>query len=69
MFFASAVLHTALFTALLGSASAHFQLAYPPPRGPFVEAQEIGFCGSFINKSNHYDLADQTHRRIPDHNH
>lgn len=26
--------------------SAHFQLQYPDPRGPFVEDNEPNFCGT-----------------------
>lgn len=32
-------------SALLGIARAHFQLQYPIPRGPFVETNEVNFCG------------------------
>lgn len=37
---------TVVLAALLGTASAHFQLQFPPPRGPFVESKEPTFCGT-----------------------
>ncbi|KAI0067876.1 hypothetical protein BV25DRAFT_1780393, partial [Artomyces pyxidatus] len=30
-------------------ANAHFQLAFPPPRGPFVEDDEPNFCDNYIH--------------------
>jgi len=39
----------AVLAALLGTASAHFQLQYPPPRGPFVMNQEPNFCDGYTN--------------------
>lgn len=27
-------------------ANAHFQLAFPPPRGPFDDDNEVNFCGN-----------------------
>ena len=46
MYFSSAFVLATLF----GAASAHFQLQYPLPRGPFVEDQEPTFCGTFLNR-------------------
>ncbi|GJE85938.1 hypothetical protein PsYK624_020180 [Phanerochaete sordida] len=43
MYFSSA----AVFAALLGTASAHFQMQYPLPRGPFVESKEPTFCDGY----------------------
>ena len=34
-----------ILATLLGAASAHFQLQYPPPRGVFNEDSEPTFCG------------------------
>ncbi|OCH96596.1 hypothetical protein OBBRIDRAFT_765503 [Obba rivulosa] len=45
MRFASA----ATFAGLLTVVSAHFQLQYPAPRGPFVEDQELTFCDGYAN--------------------
>jgi hypothetical protein len=42
------LIYAAVAATLIGSASAHFQLAFPAPRGPFVEPQEIGFCGPLL---------------------
>ncbi|TCD70040.1 hypothetical protein EIP91_005021 [Steccherinum ochraceum] len=41
----------ALVGSLLGVASAHFHLQYPPPRGPFVADQEVGFCDGYVNST------------------
>ncbi|EKM60885.1 uncharacterized protein PHACADRAFT_247102 [Phanerochaete carnosa HHB-10118-sp] len=38
-----------VLAALLGIASAHFQLQYPPPRGPFVMSSEPTFCDGYQN--------------------
>lgn len=35
-------------------ASAHFQLQFPPPRGPFTAANEPTFCGVFRCWWNNY---------------
>ena len=40
-------------SGLVAAASAHFQLAFPPPRGPFVEKNEPTFCGKYTTL---YDL-------------
>jgi len=34
------------FLGLASAVSAHFQMQYPDPRGPFVEDNEPSFCGS-----------------------
>ncbi|KAF8807189.1 hypothetical protein BYT27DRAFT_7189274 [Phlegmacium glaucopus] len=39
----------AFFTAL---ANAHFQLQFPPPRGPFVEDNEPTFCDGYNSVAN-----------------
>ncbi|EMD41705.1 hypothetical protein CERSUDRAFT_110283 [Gelatoporia subvermispora B] len=39
----------AIFSGLLTVVSAHFQLQYPAPRGPFVEPNEINFCDGYAN--------------------
>ncbi|KAI0034907.1 hypothetical protein K488DRAFT_18677, partial [Vararia minispora EC-137] len=33
-------------------ARAHFQLQYPPPRGPFVDTSEVNFCDDYVNAGN-----------------
>ncbi|EPQ60925.1 hypothetical protein GLOTRDRAFT_68971 [Gloeophyllum trabeum ATCC 11539] len=38
-----------IFSGLVAAVSAHFQLQYPAPRGPFVEDQEPNFCDGYIN--------------------
>ncbi|KIP10575.1 hypothetical protein PHLGIDRAFT_65374 [Phlebiopsis gigantea 11061_1 CR5-6] len=38
-----------ILAALLGSASAHFQLQYPPPRGVFAEDTEPTFCDGYTS--------------------
>ena len=48
-------MRTACFAALASFAigvSAHFQLQYPEPRGPFVEDDEPKFCG-MLNLTSH----------------
>lgn len=35
-----------IFLGLVGVVSAHFQLAFPPPRGAFNEDEEPNFCGA-----------------------
>ncbi|KAI0374384.1 hypothetical protein BV20DRAFT_961535 [Pilatotrama ljubarskyi] len=39
----------AFLSALLTVASAHFQLQYPSPRGPFVEDKEPTFCDGYAD--------------------
>ena len=36
----------ALLTGAITVVNAHFQLAFPGPRGPFVEDNEVNFCGN-----------------------
>ena len=36
----------ALLACTIVTVNAHFQLAYPPPRGPFDEDNEVNFCGN-----------------------
>lgn len=38
----------ALLTGVITTVNAHFQLSYPPPRGPFVEDNEVNFCDSYV---------------------
>ncbi|TFK57431.1 hypothetical protein OE88DRAFT_1730798 [Heliocybe sulcata] len=38
-----------IFSGLAAVVSAHFQLQYPAPRGPFVEDDEPSFCDGYIN--------------------
>ncbi|KAI0790416.1 hypothetical protein C8Q75DRAFT_717203 [Abortiporus biennis] len=42
-----ATLLTLFFAASLSGVSAHFHLLYPPPRGEFVAAAEVGFCDGY----------------------
>lgn len=35
----------ALLTGTVTVVNAHFQLAFPPPRGPFDDDNEVNFCG------------------------
>ena len=35
----------ALLSGLISAVAAHFHLEYPGPRGPFVAANEVNFCG------------------------
>ncbi|KAI0757220.1 hypothetical protein C8Q80DRAFT_1132549 [Daedaleopsis nitida] len=39
----------AFMTGLLTVVSAHFQLQYPPPRGEFVEKNEVNFCDGYAD--------------------
>jgi hypothetical protein len=34
-----------LLIAAITVVNAHFQMAFPPPRGPFDEVNEVNFCG------------------------
>jgi len=34
-----------LLIAAITVVNAHFQMAFPPPRGPFDEGNEVNFCG------------------------
>ena len=36
----------AFLGGLVSAVSAHFHLEYPGPRGPFVAANEVNFCGT-----------------------
>jgi hypothetical protein len=36
----------ALLASAITTVNAHFQLAYPPPRGPFDDDNEVNFCGN-----------------------
>ncbi|KAI0252598.1 hypothetical protein BJV78DRAFT_323565 [Lactifluus subvellereus] len=43
------------FTLLISAATAvnaHFQLAFPPPRGVFDDANEVKFCDNYVNAVN-----------------
>jgi hypothetical protein len=46
----------ALLTGAITVVNAHFQLAFPPPRGPFDDDNEVNFCGNvtrfFVNSSS-----------------
>ncbi|KAH8100550.1 hypothetical protein BXZ70DRAFT_937798 [Cristinia sonorae] len=42
----------AFLSGLLTVVSAHFQLQFPPPRGPFIEKQEPNFCDSYTSVVN-----------------
>ncbi|KAH9176948.1 hypothetical protein EDB89DRAFT_1937279 [Lactarius sanguifluus] len=45
-------MHFATFSLLAGVATvvnAHFQVSYPPPRGPFDEDNEVNFCDNYVN--------------------
>ncbi|KAI9460258.1 hypothetical protein BJY52DRAFT_290646 [Lactarius psammicola] len=37
-----------LLTSVITIANAHFQLSYPPPRGPFDEDNEVNFCDNYV---------------------
>ncbi|KAI0640060.1 hypothetical protein C8Q77DRAFT_1044293 [Trametes polyzona] len=39
-------------SGLLTAVSAHFHLQYPPPRGDFVAAAEVGFCDGYTEATN-----------------
>ncbi|KAF7339847.1 hypothetical protein MVEN_01901500 [Mycena venus] len=41
-----------VFASLIALANAHFQLQFPPARGPFVEDDEPKFCDGFDNPSS-----------------
>ncbi|KAI0271511.1 hypothetical protein BC834DRAFT_818334 [Gloeopeniophorella convolvens] len=38
-----------LLASVVASVSAHFQLGYPAPRGPFVEDSEPNFCDDYVH--------------------
>jgi hypothetical protein len=38
----------ALLTGVITVVNAHFQVAYPPPRGPFDEDNEVNFCDNYV---------------------
>lgn len=42
---------TAVLAAVVSTASAHFQLQYPPPRGVFNMNNEPTFCGALHVRS------------------
>ncbi|KAI0343901.1 hypothetical protein BDW22DRAFT_1419020 [Trametopsis cervina] len=42
----------AVLCGLVASAAAHFQLQFPPPRGPFVEDAEPTFCDGYPALAN-----------------
>ncbi|KAI9445441.1 hypothetical protein H4582DRAFT_1806649 [Lactarius indigo] len=39
----------ALLTGMITVVSAHFQVSYPPPRGPFDEDNEVNFCDNYAH--------------------
>ncbi|KAH9964448.1 hypothetical protein BC827DRAFT_1127694 [Russula dissimulans] len=39
----------ALLSGAITVVNAHFQLAYPPPRGPFDDDNEVNFCDSYVD--------------------
>ncbi|KAJ7706428.1 hypothetical protein B0H17DRAFT_1037165 [Mycena rosella] len=41
-----------VLASLIAYASAHFQLQFPPPRGPFVEDDEPNFCDGYAETTN-----------------
>lgn len=41
----------ALLTSAITAVNAHFQLAYPAPRGPFNAKNEVNFCGNVARPS------------------
>ena len=43
-----AMLATLLLFTLLTVVRGHFQMQFPVPRGPFVEPNEVNFCGEYI---------------------
>jgi len=45
-------LSTVTFLGLLTAVSAHFQLQYPPPRGPFEMENELTFCDDYADAVN-----------------
>ncbi|KAI0286794.1 hypothetical protein BGY98DRAFT_908697 [Russula aff. rugulosa BPL654] len=38
----------ALLTSAITAVNAHFQLAFPPPRGPFDDNNEVNFCDNYV---------------------
>ncbi|KAI0307586.1 hypothetical protein B0F90DRAFT_30335 [Multifurca ochricompacta] len=38
-----------LLSSLIATVNAHFQLSYPPPRGPFVDDSEVNFCDNYVH--------------------
>ncbi|KLO13938.1 hypothetical protein SCHPADRAFT_795371, partial [Schizopora paradoxa] len=42
--------------ACVAGASAHFQMQFPPPRGPFVEPNEVNFCDSYTDAVSNRSL-------------
>jgi len=42
----------ALLTSAITAVNAHFQLAYPSPRGPFDAKNEVNFCGNVARFSS-----------------
>lgn len=47
---------TLLALALAAVASAHVQVLYPPPRGPFIASQEPSFCDGYTNATTNRTL-------------
>ncbi|KAI9512653.1 hypothetical protein F5148DRAFT_973242 [Russula earlei] len=45
MFFSMFVLLSGVITLV----NAHFELAYPPPRGPFDDNNEVNFCDNYVH--------------------
>ena len=41
-----------LLASAVTMVNAHFQLAFPPPRGPFDEDNEVNFCGNVVGLSS-----------------
>ncbi|PPQ80020.1 hypothetical protein CVT26_011902 [Gymnopilus dilepis] len=41
-----------LLASLAATVSAHFQLQFPPPRGPFVEDNEPKFCDNYLTPAS-----------------
>lgn len=39
----------ALLTSTITVVNAHFQLAFPPPRGPFDDDNEVNFCDNYVD--------------------
>lgn len=46
----------AFLGGLISAVSAHFHLEYPGPRGPFVAANEVNFCGRILEMSTSSEL-------------
>jgi len=38
--------YTFALLSAITAVNAHFQLAFPPPRGPFDDDNEVNFCGN-----------------------